>query len=628
MSWIQKLYETYENSKGIVGKSFNEDEVALLPICHTTNKAQIEIVIDGLGNFQRAMVVPKEQSKTIIPCTEQSGGRSGKKPENHPLCDKLQYLAADFSSFGGIVTVGYANNPNEPYEKYTDLLTRWCQSDFSHPKARAVLEYVRRGNVIKDLVENRILVVGEDNKLLEKWKEKSRKNIPEIFLVTTNSMQGEAFVRWIVEIPGEPHTKVWTDETLFKSWIGFYSATKKTRSLCYISGKDEFIAEQHPSKVRNDGDKAKLISSNDTSGFTFRGRFITANQACSVGFEVTQKAHNALRWLINRQGYRKGDLVIVAWASNGGEIPDPLADTFILLNLANEEDNLNCAPQTAQELAVKLKRKIEGYKRELGNTNNIVVMGLDAATPGRMAIIFYRELTGSEFLRRIEKWHTSCVWMHDCKGVGAPSPNDIADAVCGIKSDEKLKKSIVSRIIPCIIDGKPIPKDIVYSAVNRASNRCGLENGDWNKTLSIACALYRKYSEKENFEMPLDKERKTRDYLYGRLLAVAERLEEGALRRTGEKRPTNAARYMQQFASRPYKTWMQIEVALTPYILRLGSRASWYKKMMDEIMESFDIEDYVSDKPLSGEYLLGYHCQRDEFRKKWEEKASELEPRE
>ena len=75
MSWIQKLYETYENSKGIVGKSFDEDEVALLPICHTTNKAQIEIVIDGFGNFQRAMVVPKDQSKTIIPCTEQSAGR-------------------------------------------------------------------------------------------------------------------------------------------------------------------------------------------------------------------------------------------------------------------------------------------------------------------------------------------------------------------------------------------------------------------------------------------------------------------------------------------------------------------------------------------------------------------------
>ena len=627
MSWIQKLYETYENSKGIVGKSFDEDEVALLPICHTTNKAQIEIVIDGFGNFQRAMVVPKDQSKTIIPCTEQSGGRSGKKPENHPLCDKLQYLAADFSSFGGIVTVGYMNNPNEPYEKYTDLLTRWCQSDFSHPKARAVLEYVRHGNVIKDLVENQILVVGDDNKLLEEWKEKSRRNIPEIFLVTTNSMQGEAFVRWIVEIPGEPHTKVWTDETLFESWIEFYSATKKIRSLCYVSGKDEFIAEQHPSKVRNDGDKAKLISSNDTSGFTFRGRFITANQACSVGFEVTQKAHNALRWLINRQGYRKGDLVIVAWASNGSEIPDPLADTFMLLNLANEDDNLNCAPQTAQELAIKLKLKIAGYRSELGNTNNIVVMGLDAATPGRMAIIFYRELTGSELLRRLEKWHTSCAWIHDYKGVGAPSPNDIADAVCGIKSDDKLKKNIISRIIPCIIDGKPIPKDIVYSAVDRASNRCGLNNGEWNKTLSVACALYRKYCEKENFEMPLDKERKTRDYLYGRLLAVAERLEEGALWRTGEKRPTNAARYMQQFASRPYKTWMQIEVALTPYILRLGSSASWYKKMMDEIMESFDIEDYISDKPLSGEYLLGYHCQRDEFRKKWEEKASESESR-
>lgn len=110
--------------------------------------------------------------------------------------------------------------------------------------------------------------------------------------------------------------------------------------------------------------------------------------------------------------------------------------------------------------------------------------------------------------------------------------------------------------------------------------------------------------------MALDPNRKTRDYLYGRLLAIADRLEEHALYKAGEKRDTNAARYMQQFAERPNRTWRQIYLSLSSYMARLGG-AKYYKDMIDEVMNKFDpIEEFTSDKPLSGEFLLGYHCQR------------------
>lgn len=117
-------------------------------------------------------------------------------------------------------------------------------------------------------------------------------------------------------------------------------------------------ADQHPAKIRNDGDKAKLISANDTSGFTFRGRFLSAEQACGVGFEVTQKAHNVLRWLINRQGYRRGDQAIVAWATSGKEIPDLMADSLSMLELADMENDSEPVISTVQDLALKLSKKL------------------------------------------------------------------------------------------------------------------------------------------------------------------------------------------------------------------------------------------------------------------------------
>ncbi len=67
MSWIQKLYETYENCQDSIGDS--NDRQPLLPICHTPQNAQIEIAVDKNGNFIRASVVTDNQS-TIIPCTE------------------------------------------------------------------------------------------------------------------------------------------------------------------------------------------------------------------------------------------------------------------------------------------------------------------------------------------------------------------------------------------------------------------------------------------------------------------------------------------------------------------------------------------------------------------------------
>ena len=92
MSWIQKLYDTYEQCAG--APQFANADPPLLPICHTTQNAQIEIVLDDQGNFLtgRAQIIDKGNSqKTIVPCTEDSGGRTGKKPANHPLCDKIQY---------------------------------------------------------------------------------------------------------------------------------------------------------------------------------------------------------------------------------------------------------------------------------------------------------------------------------------------------------------------------------------------------------------------------------------------------------------------------------------------------------------------------------------------------------
>ncbi|MFH1259126.1 MAG: type I-C CRISPR-associated protein Cas8c/Csd1 [Elusimicrobiota bacterium] len=712
MSWIHRLYETYENCRAMIGKIEDDSKVPLLPICHTTQKAQIEIIIDEKGNFQRARLVPREQARTIIPCTEASGGRTrGEAP--HPLCDKLQYIAADFKKFTGedsyyfamiaeddfktfgkkdelkyliegLHKSGYIDNAgiiqssfnvlnnvhelhiDKSWEKkkdkiygklleknnkaYSNLLSDWCKPEHAHRKATAVFKYVQKGGVIKDLIDHKILHVDADGILLKKRAEKKDGEVKDIFDLLPGrenkkngkfeNWQADAFIRWEVEIPNDVCSKAWEDKTLRDSWIKFYSGTKQNKILCYVTGEKQFPADQHPAKLRNDGDKAKLISSNDLSGFTFRGRFTEAEQVCAIGFEVTQKSHSALRWLISRQGNvffegkginKKPKLTIVAWSTVGKQIPKPMDDSFDMLGVCELVSDEKEVAATAQYLALKLKKKIAGYKADLGTTDSIVVMGLDSATPGRMAITYYRELTGSDFLDRLDHWHESCAWIHDyhfveekyIRFVGAPAPKDIAEAAYGSKSDDKLKKTTVERLLPCIIEGRPLPRDIVESAVRTACKRLAMDEWKWNKTLSIACALYKKYCEKEDYIMSLEHERKTRDYLYGRLLAAADCMEKFALFISEKKRDTNSARLMQRFSDRPCSTWKIIELSLASYKARLGGRAKKYTDVIDAVMNKFDPpEDFISDKPLSGEFLLGYHCQRENLKPKKDEPES------
>ena len=93
MSWVQQLYQTYENKI-----TETDSAVPMTPVAHMNCRAQIEITLNEDGEFQSAILVNKEDELTLIPVTEQSAGRSsGAAP--HALCDTLSYIAGDYASF-------------------------------------------------------------------------------------------------------------------------------------------------------------------------------------------------------------------------------------------------------------------------------------------------------------------------------------------------------------------------------------------------------------------------------------------------------------------------------------------------------------------------------------------------
>lgn len=630
MSWMQKLFETYEAT--IERHGVSTGGPPLLPVGHTLQQAHVDIVLDQLGNFRRADV--SGGVETIIPATESSAGRTTNESP-HPLCDKIQYVAGDYGCDG------YGGTKKSYFASYYDLLKRWFAEE-PHPKLRAVLTYVSKKRVVADLVAAGILYLDPVTKMLANACPDGPPR-PAIFGVIPKDAkkkvagkplqdQGSAFVRWRVEVPGNVASGTWEDADLLASWTAYSTRDSDSKGVCLVTGRmDVPIARMHPKRLRHGGDGARLISSNDDKGYTFLGRFSTADDAATVAADVTQKAHSALRWLIARQAYRHATQVVVAWAPSGKPMPDPLASSESLFAESDAELVTLDAADThlstgvgdvGQAFSRRLAKMIAGYKADLGATEAIIVMGLDSATPGRLAVTFYRELTGSEFLDRVTNWHANHAWPRvaaEMRFVGAPSPREIAEAAYGSRIDDKLARATVERILPCIIDGRPLPRDLMEAAVRRAAKRASTEALEWEQVLWIACALFRGYHKERSYGMALETDMRTRDYLYGRLLAIAEHIEARALYVAGEKRDTTAAKLMQRFADRPYSTWLTIEKSLVPYKTRLQSKRpgflSWTTGLMDEVHGLFpSVQEYADNRPLTGEYLLGYHCQRGVLR--------------
>ncbi|OBX79519.1 type I-C CRISPR-associated protein Cas8c/Csd1 [Moraxella atlantae] len=660
MSWLSRLYHTYEQVKDNADAQLH---YALMPYYHVKQNVQIIVTINDKGDFISARLARDTNGKlksqvTTIPATNDSATRTS-SPVAHPLADKLQYVAKDFFA--------KSNNKKDVFELYEKTLTDWCQSPFSHPKAQAVLAYTQKGTLTQDLIDIGIILADDTGHIVYPQNASDYPDSILALLVKNGGEfdQGSAFVAWEVlnADMAQGDITTWKDDSLFTAWQEYYASFDSKEGFCHVTGEHKALASKHPNRVLKSASNAKLISANDMEGFTFRGRFtdeketITTQgyQAVNISAEVTEKSHAALAWLLTSQGHEESGQAVVAWAIDGSKIPQPFekigkeeavedmwadfdSEEFADIDesKAVEEQPLKLQQykDIGGQFAHSLKKTMQGYRRKLSDNEQISVISLDSATPGRMAVTYYYEAIPDDYLTAIADWYDNFAWYafyfdketnQKRLTIQAPTPYQIAVSAYGSRVSDAVKKQVVSQVLPVIVEGhyRQIPKTLMDLCVKRACNPLGLENWEWEQNLSVACSLYRGYhnrlknDKKRSYTVGLQENYTSRDYLYGRLLAIAEDIESLALYVAGENRVTTAQRYMQQFANRPFSTWRNIELALDPYMKRLKNNRPDYlfnkQNLLNDVMSKFDINDFNSNTPLSGEFLLGYHCQKMAF---------------
>lgn len=685
MSWMQKLYRTYE----YIQEQGLDDENLALPF-HMSKAVHLKVILNDKAELVGAEPIKKQLP---IQITEDSSKRSGSTIAPYALHDGLQYIAKTAEKYLTIEYLNeiakkkapqkggkkwqefltgtdedkqkFANKEKEKYKKcfesYESQLSGWAKFG-NLQEIEIVLQYIQKGSLIEDLLDKEIFSF-KDNILL------SGKDDPfDLTIVWAIDMSGL----------GDLHSDLWDKPCIQNQWIEYQeSLIQKGRykSLCYITGDLDYPTEAYP---RINGN-AKLVSADGGStGFTFRGRFYgdkdngakseLGSQAVILGKNASHKAFSTLKWLINRQGIRNDKQVILIWSSNCISDEDKLLSSLyweeddIYASLLSE-DKVDHSANLGFESAEQLKKKLHGYKEKLAINEQISLLIVDepSKTGGRMSLTFYQEKLRNDYFCGLDEWQDDFAWYQEYKSSWpfiAPSLERIAKVVLTKTEfedkDRKLRRQLYARLLPVISGGTSvlIPEDLVQKSFEVACNPFAnhrLKDGEkirstnWQRNIGVACALYkgwraRKYPSQRRYSMSLDTENRSRDYLYGRLIAQAESMEWYALYlQNGKKTPTratNAERYFQQFAQRPYSTWRNLESEkLVPYKNYLTSQGKdFYKQAIGEIMELFQRDDYVCDEKLSGEFLLGYHCQKmenaREISKRKVAKASKAKPEE
>ena len=628
MGLWQLLASGYDANPGLA----RVDAGGLYPLSSTTISNQsnslVIITLGPNGEFRDKDVVQKRNDKRGIPLrtfpvpvTQESLSRA-RESHPHPLFDQREYVFPALEDG--------KHKATKKNEQYKTLLHEFAESEFAPAFVKAVWNYV-----------------SDDNRDFEaELPEGTKPKTPILFRV---------------EDSASPN--LWEKPELFSAWHAFYTRKIQAESgqtLDFIGGGQDTVAQFHPKKISLAAGNAKLVSANDKSNFVFRGIFrhpdncpkdeqsafksrFGLTDAVTIGYESSQKAHQFLRYLIGTQGIHCGEQVIVPFANRTGakSLPAPpvtdddedwgddeITTTSDVMTKLGANTGLDYAKSIGKALAgFSLDKQVEAHAPT-------AIAIFESATPGRLSITYYRELARNEYLENVRDWHETCkwpIWRKSKDGgrpfvvFGAPSFERILQAAFGWSKSatdsgyQKLKQRVRAQLIRSVFDNAPLPADFVANAVRRVSNPLSVTtDGQFDRnrflaTLATTCALlkhrYTTTKPKESFDMGIDLARTDRDYLYGRLLGAADKLEEYALHKKDNGRLVTAAiRYMQTFSMRPATTWQIIHNQLIPYKQQV--RNSVADRELQSIGASLAAEAYEDDRPLAPVYLAGYYHER------------------
>lgn len=618
MSWLSEFVDVYDKNEKNLGitnyriyhsKSGEESKKAyqMLPVSHIFLNCTLQIDLNADCTFASAFVV--DDPKTIVPATIESSIRSGSGSYLVPLPidDKLQYLARDYTKWSGDEKYIESHKKYlEQFQAYLNFLKEY-PDQYVYRTLQAIYCYVTENDIINDLWTGKIF--GENVA-----KEKVAGN--NLFKST---------VRFNIRNP--ENVKRFEDRRFFDAWTQYYHQVLQADTVSggtdegidYITGEENVIlTSKHPKGILDNAANAKLISANDTTNFTFKGRFLTADEAVTIGYDSSQKAHAAMKWLLTKQGFKIGDRYYLAWEVNGENTADlSIVSQNPLLALAQKKFSETTEIDTNTNIAENFRKVlIDGAnKDDYSLQGSVHLIELESPVNGRFGVVYYQAMSLQQYINKFASWYGK-IAIDDRQSFF--NLKQVCYDIYGDRVDDKRMAATVSQLAHVILGSQIVPWSLLSAIYNRAIRPASFnDEKSWRRVMRTASKLFKAYYDEGEIKTMLNDSYHDRSYSFGRLLAIADVIEEGVLQgsENNEGRVTNAKRYMSSFAQRPLDTWKIIYTNLQPY-LRKSKYSFKASKLIDEIFASLDAEDKHLNDLLNGKFLIGYSQQRNDWYQK------------
>lgn len=617
MSLLTALLDSYDYAleNNMVGKPDHFGNI-LLPMYYNSMKSNgkniIELLLSKESDLLEARVLP--EGETIqFPVTEDSVARSsGVAP--HPLVDSASYVIQDGEKRSAA---------------YMEQMENWLAYD-ANDYVKIIRDFLKKPGML-DAIKEKIKDSEEDE------EKKSKKSAASI------DFEKVFFTFSIENYEGMKNVSVSENAALqgrYKAYVEYLNANdpEKEKITCNLSGKEDYLCIKHQPLMGT----ARLVSQITANDENYRGRFTTADQSIKIGIETSQKIHLMAKYLLSGQGTRRwlGEQAnMVSWfsddLSNAAEF-NPTKSAEVASSVKNRllalKQEKSDASMIADEMTEDIVKSFTSGKRMFSDDATYYIAIFDKISNGRVAAKYFRSLSASRLKENLVAWQEKYHWWgfsnENRDKEFTPSPRRMVLAAYGVERDGMLEiakndflKNQYQNIVTALVEGRAVPRNFEKALAVNIRHRQNYDK-TWMEVLFCALAVLK---DKGGIKDPmLNRENTDRSYLFGRLLASFEYLEESTF---GEKdeRSTNAEKMWTSYTNHPATMMLRLRNLMKPYERKLErsdkplKRAAFFnatreiREATNLLHESYDMDSVEVNRPLDYGFIFGYEAQRQAF---------------
>ncbi|WP_456390044.1 type I-C CRISPR-associated protein Cas8c/Csd1 [Hydrogenimonas sp.] len=380
------------------------------------------------------------------------------------------------------------------------------------------------------------------------------------------------------------------------------SLRDEARTRCLVTGKLDMPTRLHP-KIKGvlgtQTSGALLVSFNESAYDSYGKK---QGENAPVGEHAAFAYGTALNWLLSNERHRLrlGDTTVVFWAQHEHRSEDLMGLIFGSRKL-DEAD--------IEEVKAILKAPQLGIKPE-ENDLPFYVLGL-SPNAARISVRFWYEGSVGETLRNIRRYFDELqIIKRFDSDPDYPTLGQLLLSTALEHKWENVAPNLTGAFFYAILKGSRYPETLMASVLRRIRAEAAreYENVTYERAALLKALLIRNHH--KEIPMSLDPNRPERAYQLGRLFAVLEHLQAGAL--GSSLSATIRDRYYGSASGTPIAVFPTLLKLSTHHLSKLDSEGLrlWYEKMIGEILDHLD--EWPTHLPLKEQALfaLGYFHQK------------------